>query len=74
MDVKFGTWNVMSLYRAGSFTAADRDLTRYKSDLVGVQVVRWDKRGTVREGVMILAMEEETKIINWKQEFLYTTE
>jgi hypothetical protein len=35
-DVKFGTWNVRSLHRAGSFTAAARELARYKLDLVVV--------------------------------------
>ena len=35
---------------AGSLTAADRELARYKLDLVGVQEVRWDKRGMVRAG------------------------
>ena len=34
----FGTWNVRSLYRAGTLTAAVRELARYKLDLVGVQV------------------------------------
>jgi len=48
--MRFGTWNVRSLYRAGSLTAAARELTRYKLDLVGVQGVRWEKGGTVREG------------------------
>ena len=43
-----GTWNVMSLYRAGSITAVARELARYKLDLVGVQEVRLDKLGTVR--------------------------
>ena len=41
---------VRSLYRAGSFTAAARELARYKLDLVGVQEVRWDREGTVRAG------------------------
>ena len=45
-----GTWNVRSLYRAGSLTAVARELARYKLDLVGVQEVRWDKGGTVRAG------------------------
>jgi len=45
--MRFGTWNVRSLYRAGSFTAAARELARYKLHLVGVQV-RWDRKGTVR--------------------------
>ena len=40
----------MSLYRAGSFTWAARELARYKLDLVGVQEVRWGKGGTVRAG------------------------
>ena len=46
--MRFDTWNVRSLYRAGSLTEAARELARYKLDLVGVQEVRWDKRGTVR--------------------------
>ena len=41
-----GTWNVRSLYRAGSLAA----VTRYKLDLMGVQEVRWDRGGTVRAG------------------------
>ena len=42
-DIFLGTWNVRSLYRAGSLTAAARELARYKLDLVGVQEVRRDK-------------------------------
>jgi len=50
--MRFGTWNVSSLYRAGSFTAAAaaRELARYKLDLVGVQEVRCNREGTVRAG------------------------
>jgi exonuclease III len=51
--MRFGTWNVRSLYRAGSLIAADRELARYKLDLVGVQEVRWDKEGTLKAGVYI---------------------
>jgi hypothetical protein len=43
-------WKVRSLYRAGSLMAAGSELARYKLDLVGVQVVRWDKGSTVRAG------------------------
>jgi hypothetical protein len=39
-DMKFCTWNVRSLYRAGSHTAASRELAGYKLDLVRVQEVR----------------------------------
>ena len=49
-DMRFGIWNVKSLYRAGSFRAAASELARYKLDLVGVQEVRWDRGGTVRAG------------------------
>jgi hypothetical protein len=69
-DMRFGTWDVRRLYRAGSLTAAARELARYKLDLVGVQV-RWDRGGTVREGgYVIFSIEKETKVINWEQDFL----
>jgi len=42
-DMRFGTWNVRSLDRAGSLTAAARQVARYKLDLMGVQEARWDK-------------------------------
>jgi len=48
--MKIGTWTVRSLYRSGSLKAAARELVRYKLDVVGLQEVRWDKRGTVRAG------------------------
>ena len=34
-NMRFGTWNVRKLYTAGSLTAADRELARYKFDLWG---------------------------------------
>jgi len=49
--MRLGTWNVRSLYRAGLLTATARELARYKLKLVGVQNFRWDKGGTLREGV-----------------------
>ena len=33
-DIVIGTWNVRSLYRAGSLTAVASELARYKLDLV----------------------------------------
>jgi exonuclease III len=48
--MRFGTWNVRSLYRVGSFTAAARELARCKLDLVGVQEVKWDRESRVRTG------------------------
>ena len=49
-NVRFGTLNVMSLYRARSLTGAAGELARCKLDLVGVQEVRWDKGGRVSAG------------------------
>jgi exonuclease III len=46
--MRFGTWNVRSLYRSGSLKTVARELGKYKLDLVDVQKVRWDKGGTER--------------------------
>ena len=73
-DILLGTWEVRSLYRAGSLMAAARELARYKLDLVGVQEVRWDKGATVRAGEYNFFMENEMKIICWEQDFLYNEE
>jgi exonuclease III len=62
--MRFGTWNVRSLYRAGSLMAAARELARYKLDLVGVQEVKWDKGGTLEAGDCNFFMEKEMEIIN----------
>jgi hypothetical protein len=51
MDIRFGTWNVRSLYRAGSLMTVSRKLARYKLHLVGVQEeVRWESGGTEPAG------------------------
>jgi exonuclease III len=46
MDMSFGTWNVRSMYRAGSLRAVAEEVSKYKLDLLGVQEVRWDGGGT----------------------------
>jgi len=61
--MRFGTWNVRSLYRSGSLTTVARELARYKLDLVGVQGVRWDKWGTVRAWDYNFYLEKEREII-----------
>jgi hypothetical protein len=50
MDMRFGTWNVRSLYRAGSLLTDSRELARYKLDPAGVQEVRWEGGGTEPAG------------------------
>jgi len=48
--VRFGTWNVRSLYRAGSLTASSRELAKCKLDLVFLREFRCEKGGTIRAG------------------------
>ena len=64
--MRFDTWNVRSLYRAVSLTAAARELTRYKSDLVDVQEVTWDKEGTVKAGDYDFFYGKGTTIFSWE--------
>jgi hypothetical protein len=54
MDVRFGTWYVRTVYRAGSLTKLAEEITEYKLDLVGVQEVRWDRADTEPAGQYIL--------------------
>jgi exonuclease III len=44
--MRFGAWNIGSLYMIGSLKAVARELGKCKLDLVGVQEVRWEKGGT----------------------------
>jgi exonuclease III len=50
MDMRFGTWNVRSMYSAGSFRTVAEEVSKYKLDLVGAQEVRWDRGGTKPAG------------------------
>jgi hypothetical protein len=68
-DILLGTWNVRSLYRAGSFRAAARELARYKVDVVGVQEVRWVKGSTVHAGDYNFFYVKRNEKIRWELEF-----
>jgi hypothetical protein len=37
MNMRFGTWNIQSLYRAGAMKAVAIELAKYNLDLVTVQ-------------------------------------
>jgi exonuclease III len=50
MDMRLGTCNVRSLYRAGSLVTVSKELSKYRLDLVGVQEVRWEGGDTKRAG------------------------
>jgi len=69
-----GTWNVKSLFRPGSLTAAARESARYKLDLVGVQI-RWDKGGKVKaRNYNFFQLKKKRKSSIRNRIFLYTTE
>jgi hypothetical protein len=65
--MRFGTWNIRSLYSAVSLSTVAMELARCKLDLVDVPEVRWDKLGTVRAGICIFIWKKERKIINWNK-------
>jgi exonuclease III len=48
--MRFGTWNVRSLYRADSLLTVSKELARCKLDVVGVQKVRWEGGDTETAG------------------------
>jgi hypothetical protein len=40
--MRFGTWNISSLYGSGSLKTVAKELAKYGLDLIGVEEVRWD--------------------------------
>jgi exonuclease III len=64
MDTRFGTWNVRSMYRAGSLRAVVEQISKYKLDLVGVQEVRWDRGGTEPAGEYTFFYGKGMRILN----------
>jgi hypothetical protein len=64
MDMRFGTFNVRSLYKASSLMKVPRQLARYNLDLVGVQKVRWDSAGTEPAGKCAFSTERGMRIMN----------
>jgi hypothetical protein len=50
MVMRFGTWNIGSMYRASPLMAVLEELSKYKLDLVGVQQVRWNRGDTEPAG------------------------
>jgi exonuclease III len=50
MNMRFWTWNVRNLYKAGPIVTVSKEMSKYKLDLVGVQEVRWRGSGTEPAG------------------------
>ena len=44
MDMRFGTWNVWSLYRVGALGLVTSEIDRFRMDLIGHDV-RWEGSG-----------------------------
>jgi len=72
--LRFGTWNARSLHRSGSLITAARELARRKLDLVFLQGVGWDKRGTLRAEDYILFYGKGNKNHQLGTGFLYNTD
>jgi hypothetical protein len=63
--MRFGAWNVRSLYSADSLMAVVEEISQYKLDLVRVQKVRWDGDGTKPVDEYIhFSMESGIRIMN----------
>jgi hypothetical protein len=50
MAMRIGTWNVRSMYRAGSLRVVAQEISKYKLYLVGVQEGRWNGGGNEPAG------------------------
>jgi hypothetical protein len=65
--MKFGTWNMTSLYRAGSIMTVSRELYRYRLHLVGAQEVRWEDTVTSPAREFTYSLERGMRTMNWVQ-------
>jgi hypothetical protein len=61
MDMRFGTWNVRSMYRGGSLRKVAEEISKYKLDLMEVQEARWDTGGTEPAGEYIYFYAKENE-------------
>ena len=49
MEFYLGTWNVLSLYRAGAFRLLLDQINKYKTGIIAIQEIRWIGQGTLEE-------------------------
>jgi hypothetical protein len=73
MDMRFGVCNVINLYRAGSLMRVSEEISKYKLDLVGVQI-RWDRFGTKPEGEYTFFYEKGNEDHEFDTRFLFCTQ
>jgi hypothetical protein len=55
--MRFGTWNMRSMYRPRPLTTVVRKVARYRLDSVRTQEVRWDRGGAVQERIILFCEE-----------------
>jgi hypothetical protein len=67
MDMRFGTWNVRSVYRADSLVTVSKDLSKCELNLVGIQQDRWEGGGNNQQENTHFSMERRMEIINYVQ-------
>jgi hypothetical protein len=61
MDMRFGTWNIRSLYRVAPLMTVLRELSKYKLNL---REVRWEGGGTKPAGEYTFFTERGMRIVN----------
>jgi len=63
MDVRFGAWNVTSLYKACSLKTVASELAKYNLNLVAIQEVRWVGVLVNQQTIIYFSVEVGTLII-----------
>jgi hypothetical protein len=71
MDMRFGTWNLRSLYRVSSLITVSEEILQYRFDLMGVQELRRNRRSTEPPGQCNFSMERGMSIMD---SFIYIGE
>jgi exonuclease III len=64
MDMKFGTWNVRSMHRAGLLRTVVEEISKYKLELVGVQEVRGDTGAPNKQASLNFSVERGMRMRN----------
>jgi hypothetical protein len=64
MDMRFGTWNVRNLYRAGSLITVAKEISKYKLDLVGYRRSDGTEAAPNQQANIRFSVERGMRIMN----------